>query len=124
MSMSSISFKSDRSVLSRCVAFDLCCGETLPCGNLVAVPSIPPSGISRHTSPKREEGKWNAKGGVGRQGARTDVDGDVAGVDAPLEFAHLGVVAAAPEQTWRLHSEVAHLAADHNPRSAPVTSSS
>lgn len=44
---------------------------------------------------------------------RTDVDGDVLGVDAPLEFAHLGVVPPTPEESRGLNPEVAHLAA-HN----------
>ena len=40
---------------------------------------------------------------------RTDVDGYVARVDAPLQHAHLGVLAAPAEQPRRLHAEVAHL---------------
>ena len=39
----------------------------------------------------------------------TNVDGDVAGVDAPLVLAHLRVVPPPSEQPWRLHPEIAHL---------------
>ena len=38
-----------------------------------------------------------------------NVDGDVFRIDASLEHAHLGVLSPAPEQPWRLHSEIAYL---------------
>ena len=44
----------------------------------------------------------------------TNVDGDVSGVDASLQLAHLGMVPPPPEQPWRLHPEVAHLDQSHS----------
>lgn len=41
--------------------------------------------------------------------ALADVDGDVVGVHPFLELAHLWMLAPPPEQSRRLHSEVAHL---------------
>mmetsp|Transcript_14148 Transcript_14148/g.42705 ORF Transcript_14148/g.42705 Transcript_14148/m.42705 type:complete len:206 (+) Transcript_14148:1263-1880(+) len=38
----------------------------------------------------------------------SDVDGNVLGVDAALELAHLGMLPTAPEQARRLHPEVPH----------------
>jgi hypothetical protein len=40
--------------------------------------------------------------------AFANVDGDVSRVDPLLELAHFRVLSTAPEQAWRLHTEVAH----------------
>lgn len=41
--------------------------------------------------------------------ALANVDGNISRIDATLKHAHLWVLSSAPEQPWRLHSEIAYL---------------